>query len=208
MVTATLGKIGQEIYQLQRPELGEVREGSHAGVVGSITMPHKVNPEISEHLVTLARIIRSKVGLALEAMLHEHERDGRAWKAEWIFLPEACILAGATSSLSCELLEGLEIDEERMTGNLADRGGYMMSEPVMRELSPLLGKHAAHKLVYNIAMRGRGLGVGFEEVLLAEPALEGLLSADEIHKALDPAAAVGSAAEFVRRVLAVEPRPS
>jgi adenylosuccinate lyase len=208
MVTATLGKIGQEVYQLQRPELGEVREGLHRGVVGSITMPHKVNPEISEHLVTLARIVRSKVGPALEAMLHEHERDGRAWKAEWIFLPEACILTGATLSLSCQLLEELEIDEDRMMANLEDRGGYLMSEPVMRELSPLLGKHVAHELVHRIAIRGREQGVGFEEVLLAERTLDGLLSADEIRKALDPVAAVGSAPEFVRRVLAIEPRPS
>lgn len=201
MVTATLGKIGQEIYQLQRPELGEVREGVHQRVVGSITMPHKVNPEISEHLVTLSRIVRSHAGLALEAMQHEHERDGRAWKTEWMFLPEACILTGTAVALSCQLLEELEVDEPRMARNLADRGGYVMSEPVMRELSPQLGKHAAHQLVYETAMRGREKGVPFEEVLLAEPAIRTVLSEDAIHAALDPAGAIGAAPEFVRRVL-------
>jgi len=208
MVTSTLGKIGQEIYQLQRPELGEVREGAHQGVVGSITMPHKVNPEISEHLVTLARIVRSHVGLALEAMLHEGERDGRAWKTEWMFLPEACILSGIAVAMSCQLLEELEVDQPRMARNLADRGGYVMSEPVMRELSPRLGKHTAHELVYNTAMRGREQGLCFEEVLLAEPAIRGVLSEQAIHAALDPAGAIGAAPEFVRRVLkAGERRP-
>jgi adenylosuccinate lyase len=57
MVTATLAKIGNEVYQLQRPEIGELREPFTPGQVGSITMPHKRNPELSEHLGTLARVV-------------------------------------------------------------------------------------------------------------------------------------------------------
>src|SRR6266487_3181473 len=81
MVTATLGKVGNEVYQLQRPEIGELREPASPGQVGSITMPHKRNPELSEHLGTLARLVRAQAGVAVEGMVHEHERDGRAWKA-------------------------------------------------------------------------------------------------------------------------------
>ena len=71
-----VGKIGNEVYQLQRPEIGELRETFTPGTVGSITMPHKRNPEISEHLVTLSRVVRAQAGLALEGMVAEHERDG------------------------------------------------------------------------------------------------------------------------------------
>ena len=78
MVTATLAKIGQEVYELQRPEIGELREPFTPGQVGSITMPHKRNPELSEHLVTLARVVRADASVCVEAMVHEHERDGRA----------------------------------------------------------------------------------------------------------------------------------
>ena len=87
-MSATVGKIGNEVYQLQRPEIGEVRESFTPGTVGSITMPHKRNPEISEHLVTLSRVIRAQAGLALDGMVAEHERDGRAWKTEWLVVPE------------------------------------------------------------------------------------------------------------------------
>ena len=45
-ISATVGKIGNEVYQLQRPEIGELRESFTDGTVGSITMPHKRNPEI------------------------------------------------------------------------------------------------------------------------------------------------------------------
>jgi adenylosuccinate lyase len=51
-------------------------------------------------------------------MVGEHERDGRAWKAEWIALPEACLLTGAALALARRLLEGLEVGADRMLGNL------------------------------------------------------------------------------------------
>jgi adenylosuccinate lyase len=119
MVAATLARIGTEVYQLQRPEIGELREPAGADVVGSITMPHKRNPEASEHLVTLARLVRAQASVLLEGMVGEHERDGRAWKAEWIALPEACLLTAAALAIARRLLEGLEVDAEAMQRNLA-----------------------------------------------------------------------------------------
>jgi adenylosuccinate lyase len=41
LVTATLDKIGHEVYNLQRSEIGELAEPASAGGVGSITMPQK-----------------------------------------------------------------------------------------------------------------------------------------------------------------------
>src|SRR5690349_23899850 len=53
--TTLFRSIGNEVFELQRPELGELREPVPDGEVGSITMPHKRNPERSEHLDTLDR---------------------------------------------------------------------------------------------------------------------------------------------------------
>ena len=159
MVTATLAKIGQEVYDLQRPEIGELREPFSPGQVGSITMPHKRNPELSEHLVTLSRIVRADAAVAVEGMVHEHERDGRAWKTEWVVLPEACLLTGAALDFGCRLLEGLEVDADRMRANLQARGGYLLSEPVMRALADRIGKHAAHTVVYEATLAGLERGV-------------------------------------------------
>src|SRR6185295_16248128 len=69
LITGTLAKIGNEIYNLQRAEIGEVAEAPTRGVIGSITMPQKHNPERSEHLWTLARVVRSSAGLALEGLV-------------------------------------------------------------------------------------------------------------------------------------------
>ena len=45
MICGTLARIGNEVYELQRPEIGELREPTTSDTVGSITMPHKRNPE-------------------------------------------------------------------------------------------------------------------------------------------------------------------
>ena len=91
LISGTLARIGGEVYELQRPEIGELAEAAPAGTVGSITMPHKHNPESSEHLDTLARLVRANAAVMTEAVVQQHERDGRGWKAEWVACPRpAC----------------------------------------------------------------------------------------------------------------------
>jgi adenylosuccinate lyase len=201
MVTSTLAKIGQEVYDLQRPEIGELREPFSPGQVGSITMPHKRNPELSEHLVTLARVVRADASVSVEAMIHEHERDGRAWKTEWAVFPEICLFTGAALTYACRLLDGLEVDTERMSANVAATGGYVLSEPVMRALAQHVGKHVAHQVVYEASLAGREQGLSLEQALLADARVTEHLTADQIAECLDPRAALGAAGAFVDRVV-------
>ena len=196
LVTGTLAKIGNEIFELQRPEIGEVSEPVVAGTVGSITMPHKRNPELSEHLDTLGRIVRADAGVALEGMVALHERDGRGWKAEWSVLPEACQLTGAALGFAARLLGGLTVDADRMRANLDSHGAAMASEPLMAALAVRIGKHSAHDAVYAAAMAARDEGVDLGVRLVAD----GLLDAAEVAAASDPARALGAATAFVDRV--------
>jgi adenylosuccinate lyase len=119
MIAGTLARFGTEVYELQRPEIGELGEPRTSTTIGSITMHHKRNPEGSEHLATLARLVRVNAGVLMEGLVGVHERDGRTWKAEWPALPEACLLTGQALQLAISLAEGLEVDEDRMAANLA-----------------------------------------------------------------------------------------
>ncbi len=196
LVTGTLAKIGNEIFELQRPEIGEVGEPVVAGTVGSITMPHKRNPELSEHLDTLARIVRSDAAVAMEGMVALHERDGRGWKAEWLVLPEACQLTGAALGFAARLLEGLQVHPERMRANLDAHGASLLSEPLMAVLAARIGKHSAHEAVYAAAMAARDDGVDLADRLVAD----GLLTKEDVALVADPRRALGMATAFVDRV--------
>lgn len=203
LVTGTLAKIGNEIFELQRPEIGEVSEPFTPGQVGSITMPHKRNPELAEHLDTLARVVRADAGIALEGLVALHERDGRGWKAEWLVLPESSLLTGAALDVAARLLEGLQVHADRMRSNLDAQLGYPMSEPVMRRVSERVGKHRAHDVVYAAAIAGQQRGVDLRTALVDAGILrDGLLTEAELDAALDPLQALGVAGAVVDRVVA------
>lgn len=159
MICGTLARIGNEVYELQRPEIGELSEPPAEGGVGSITMPHKRNPEASEHLGTLARLARASAGVLLEGMEHQHERDGRSWKAEWVALPELCELTVVATAIGRRLVGGLEVHADQMAANLAAGGVDLRSEQILAALAPLLGKHAAQALLQDLLSERTDLDV-------------------------------------------------
>ncbi|MCE2527866.1 MAG: adenylosuccinate lyase family protein [Actinomycetia bacterium] len=201
MAVTTIAKIGNEIMELQRLELGEVREPFIPGTVGSITMPQKRNPEFSEHLDTLARLVRAQAAVMTEAMIQLHERDGRSWKAEWIALPQACTMTLAATRFAVVLLEGLVVDRERMMENIEARQGFVFGEPVMRALADRIGKHTAHDVVYEASMKGVESKVGFVEALLADRRVTAHLDREGIEGLFDLDRVLGAAPDFVDRVL-------
>jgi adenylosuccinate lyase len=144
-------------------------------VVGSITMPHKRNPEVSEHLVTLSRLVRAQAGIVLEGMVQEHERDGRGWKAEWVAFPEACLLSGVALFLAADLVEGLEVDVARMLANLRGAGGYAASERLLAVLAPRLGKHEAQRVLQGRLRAWAERGQSLAEAVAEDAELSSLL---------------------------------
>ena len=202
MIAATLAKLGNEVYNLQRPEIGELSEAPTPGVVGSITMPQKQNPERSEHLSTLARLVRADAGLALEGMVSEHERDGAAWKTEWEIVPRACGAAATALALGRELVEGLQVHGDRMRANLDAQDGYVLAEPAMQALAEHVGRQRAHELVQRAAIAGQQSGITLVEALQADPDIARHLPPDRLAELLRPERALGSAQRLVDDVVA------
>jgi adenylosuccinate lyase len=175
MVCGTLGRIGSEVYELSRPELGELAEAAPPGAVSSITMPHKRNPEIGEHLDTLARLARSSSAVLVEGMVGGHERDGRSWKAEWLALPEVCQLTGASLRLALGLVDGLTVYPDAMAATVERYAAGLGSERVLAGLSARLGKHRAQQVLHEVLRQdGADLGTGLAE--------RGVASAEEVRE--------------------------
>jgi adenylosuccinate lyase len=190
-ITGTLARIGNEVMELQRPEIGELREAVAGTVVGSIMMPHKRNPESSEHLDTLARLTRAHALVLMEGQVQLHERDGRPWKAEWVALPEVCLLTAASLHLAIGCVEGLEVDADRMSTNVGTAEGLLASERILGALSPRLGKHRAQAALQDV------LGTARRDRQPAADALEasGLMTRSEAEAAVvDPIAPGDTAA--------------
>ena len=134
MLSATLGKIGQNVYNLQQTDVDEATEFVE-GKVGSSAMPHKLNPVASGSVVLLARLLRARMGPALEYVHCEWEDDHRQGETAWSFAPEVCLLLGAQLQLLERVLRTLVVKPAHMLRNLERSGGVVLSEAVMMALA-------------------------------------------------------------------------
>ena len=131
---STLDRFATEIRHLQRSEVREAREPFAAGQKGSSAMPHKQNPIVSERISGLARVLRANAQVGLR----EHRPLARAGH-----LP---LLGGARRAPRLDdpprlharpalwLVEGLEVDPERMLRNLGASHGLVFSGRVLLAL--------------------------------------------------------------------------
>lgn len=202
MITSTGDRIGQEVFNLQRPEIAELSEGFIPGAVGSITMPHKRNPEISEHLGTLSRVVRHHAAHMAENLVHSHERDGRSWKGEWAIIPDATLAAGKSLSLLKLLLKDLQVNPQRMRANITATQGFVHAEAVMLVLAKTLGKQSAHRLVYDLTMQAQDEGLHLKQALINNPQIGAILTHDEIEALFNPEQSTGVCAAMVEQVIA------
>jgi adenylosuccinate lyase len=199
MVASTLDKIATEIRELQRPEIGELAEPfEKAKQVGSSTMPHKRNPELCERISGLAKIVRSLVVPALEDIPTWHERDLTQTSAERFIIPESCILTDYMINLMSKILNGLQVKEERMRGNLGLTQGRAMSEAVMMALVEKgMSRQEAHELLRVLTIKSESEKQPFMNTLIGDKTVREKLTKNEIARALNPHNYLGTALKQV-----------
>jgi len=201
MLSATLGKIAQNVYNLQQTDIDEVTEFVE-GKVGSSAMPHKLNPVASGSVVLLGRLLRSRSTAILDYVHSEWEDDHRQGESVWSFGPEVCLLLGAQLVISRRLLRTLVVKPENMIRNLDRSGGVVLSEAVMMALAPKLGRDTAHALVLRVSRLALRSGRPFREVIAESPEVRAALTARRLERLLDYRNALGLAGHFVDEVVA------
>jgi len=200
MISATLGKIAANIYNLQQTDVDEATEFVE-GKVGSSAMPHKLNPVASGSVVLLARLVRSRVGPVLEYVHCEGEDDHRQGETAWSFAPEICLLLGAQLELLKRVLRTLVVKPENMLRNLERSGGVVLSEAVMMALAPKIGRDRAHALVLALSREALRRRASFREVVAIDAEVRRHLPPRRLAQALDYRGSLGLAGHFVDQVL-------
>ena len=201
LISGTIGKIANEIINLQRTEIAELEEGFEFGKVGSSTMPHKRNPMICEYIVGLSRLVRLQMSSVYDVLVQEHERDMGLWLVEWELWPEISIFVSKMIESITIVLSNLIINKDKMKENLDLTGGLIMSEHLMFVLSPYIGKQTAHEIVYEVCMEAFEKGVPVVDVLVENEVVKQFLSEEEIRESLNPSNYLGLSEKFVNQVL-------
>jgi adenylosuccinate lyase len=187
LVGATLEKIALEIRGLQRTEVGEAAEPFRKGQKGSSAMPHKRNPELSERVCGLARLLRGYALTAMENVALWHERDISHSSAERVILPDATTLLYYMLDRMNYILEGLDVYPERMKANLELTRGLIFSGRVLVELAAAgASREEAYEVVQRRAMEiAAGKGRGLQEALVTEPLVKKYLPGKKLAACFD-----------------------
>jgi adenylosuccinate lyase len=182
----TLERIAVEIRHLQRTEVSEAFEPFGSGQQGSSAMPHKRNPILAERVTGMARLLRADALVGLENMALWHERDISHSSAErFVFERALGVAAYATRTLG-DILDGLEVDADRMLRNLDELGGMVYSEALLLAMVQKgADRQAAYRLVQGAAKRAWSGDATFGDALRADPEVAEWLSGDEIEHAMD-----------------------
>ena len=169
LIGASLEKFATELRHLQRTEVREAEEpfGTEGFVTtGSSAMPHKRNPELSERVCGLARLVRGHAVTALENVALWHERDISHSSAERIILPDSCMAVDYMLNLFTQIMVGLRVFPERMRENLESTRGIVFSQRVLLALIEKgLSREQAYEIVQECAMHSWDEGADFRQVL-------------------------------------------
>jgi len=106
------------------------------------------------------------------------EGDSSATNVSDIVVSEMAILATSIAEAAERVLGGLQVNEAGMARNLELTQGLIMSEAAMMQLSPMIGRHKAHHLLYEAAQETATRGTPFAETM--QSALHGVELAEII----------------------------
>ena len=186
LIAATLEKIATEVRSLQRTEIHELEEPFDEGQKGSSSMPHKRNPELSERICGLARLIRGHSVTALENVALWGERDISHSSAERIILPDACLALDYILSIFTRVMGDLRVYPQRMWENIESSRGLIFSQRVLLELVDKgLAREDAYAIVQRNAMTGWDEGRDFRELIKSDKEAATYLSKSELNELFD-----------------------
>ena len=186
LIAASLEKFATETRGLQRTEIREVEEPFGTGQTGSSSMPHKRNPDLSERVCGLARLVRGHSVTALENVALWGERDISHSSAERVILPDSCLALDYSLDLFTGVMRDLVVYPDRMRQNMDATKGLLFSQRVMLALVDKgLSREEAYKIAQRNSSRVLDEDVAFREALEADSDVIERLTREEIDDLFD-----------------------
>ncbi|GHU48101.1 adenylosuccinate lyase [Spirochaetia bacterium] len=166
-----IANLADDLRNLQRSEIAELREGFTADQVGSSTMPQKRNPWNSEHVKSLWKAFMPRITSFYMDQISEHQRD-LTNSASQRFIADYVTGFCMASSRMERIIAGLSADRERLLANLRCGGGGIeggvLAEPAYILLAQS-GVSDAHEVIRRITLAAEKEHSSFAEALCREP---------------------------------------
>lgn len=183
----TLDRIATDVRLLSITDVGEVREPfEKESQQGSSAMPHKRNPELSERICGLARVIRSAAIAEQNSQALWFERDISHSSVERFVFPDVFEGLLYAVRLMTQVIEGLVVYEEKMTENLKSTYGAIYSPRLLNALLEKgISRTEAYDLVKTLAQRAIDEKTELLDLVLKEQKILDLISEEELKDLFD-----------------------
>ena len=186
LIACSLEKFATEIRSLQRTEVREVEEPFGEGQTGSSAMPHKRNPELTERVCGLSRLIRGYSLTSMENVALWHERDISHSSAERLILPDSCLALDYILDLFRYVADGMRVYPQRMWHNLESTRGLVFSQRVLLALVEKgLSRDTAYQIVKDNSMRCWEEELDFRQLIKSSPEVSEHMSSEELEGLFD-----------------------
>ena len=145
-----IANLADDLRNLQRSEISELREMFTSTQVGSSTMPQKRNPWNSEHVKSLWKAFSPRVVTFFMDQISEHQRD-LSNSASTRFIAD--YLAGFSAAVArmIKITATLYVDKERLSANLRFTGDLVLAEAAYILLS-CAGEGDAHEVIRKVTL--------------------------------------------------------
>ncbi len=204
LLAATMEKIATEIRALQRTEIREVEEPfGEPGFVskGSSSMPHKRNPELSERVCGLARLVRGHAVTGLENVALWHERDISHSSAERMVLPDSALAVDYMLHLLGNVVSGMAVYPDRMKRNIELSRGLVFSPRVLLALVEAgMDRDEAYELVQAHSLAASDRDADFRELIRSDARVTARISEHDLEDLFDYAYFLRFTGEIFERI--------
>lgn len=163
-----IANLADDLRNLQRSEIDEIREYFSSTQVGSSTMPQKRNPWNSEHVKSLWKAFAPRVMTFYLDQISEHQRD-LTNSASGRFVVE--YLAGFSAAVARmnKIIKGLSVNREQQYETLVHRAGSSVLAEAAYILLGQKGESDAHEVIRTLTLESDQTGKTLLEVMQAKP---------------------------------------
>jgi adenylosuccinate lyase len=200
-----MANLADDFRHLQRSEIRELRdkkaENPKSEIVGSSTMPHKINPKDFENVKSLWKAYMPRIVTVLMDQVSEHQRDLTNSASSRFVTEFVTAFAYGIHRLSSSL-DSIEPDTARMKEVLEGGKDPVTAEPLYVLLS-LAGHADAHEEARVLARKARAAKVPLAQLIRTDPAVKEYyanMTAEQRAVLDDPAKYLGAAAQTTRTI--------
>lgn len=198
LLGVAVSRISGELYLMMTEEIGEVYEALPNGVVGSSTMPQKINPKHVIELNAKALHLRSKAAMAFATPSPSHEGDAVANQYLTQLTAETCTLAVDVMHKLDSTIALVKPDPARMQANFQNAREMMATEGLMMKLAEKIGRSAAHDVIHALVAQASQTQTSLRTIMLASPKVVEAIGVKSINYALCVNPNIGQCAVIAR----------